>query len=82
MQHHQRVCPATEGRAQAVPDQGADPAAQGQVPQSVPRAVGLLCCSVPGEGPHPHGAGHQGAAQDLAKDVQSERGWFMDPHHF
>lgn len=69
MQYHKRVCSASEGGAQAVPDQGADPPSQGQVPESVPRAVSLLCSAVPREGPDSHRAGHQGTPKNMAKDV-------------
>ena len=53
---------------------GPDPAAQGPVPVAVPRAAGVLRGAVPGEGRHPHRAGHQGAAQVLAKDLLPEGG--------
>ena len=53
---------------------GSDPSAQGAVSVAVPRAAGVLRRAVPGEGRHPDGAGHQGAAQVLAKDLLPEGG--------
>ena len=53
---------------------GSDPAAQGSVSVAVPRAAGVLRGAVPGEGRHPHRAGHQGAAQVLAQDLLPEGG--------
>lgn len=53
-QHNQRVRPAAEERAQAVPGEGAAAAAQGEVPVAVPRTAGLLRGAVPGEGCHAH----------------------------
>ena len=44
------------------------------MPVAVPCAAGVLRGAVPGEGRHPDGAGHQGAAQVLAKDLLAERG--------
>ena len=41
---------------------------------SVPRSAGLLRGSVPGEGRHPDGAGHQGPPQVLAQDLLPEGG--------
>jgi len=54
LQHHQRVCVATEGGAQGVPAAGVVAATQGEISQRVPPTAGLLCRTVPRERPQPH----------------------------
>ena len=46
----------------------------GPLSKSVPCPAGVLRGAVPGEGRHPHRAGHQGAAQVLAQDLLPEGG--------
>ena len=48
-QYHQRVRSAAEGGAQAVPGEGADPAAQSARPLPLPRPARLLRRPVPRE---------------------------------
>jgi hypothetical protein len=74
VQHHQRVCAATEGRAQGVPAEGAAAAAQGQVAVRLPPAARLLCGAVPREGPQPYRTRHHVPAQVLAQSTQPQGG--------
>lgn len=53
-QHHQRVCPSSEGGAQELPSACAHPAPQSEVTELLPPPAGLLCRPVPREGPFPH----------------------------
>ena len=46
----------------------------GALSVAVPRPAGLLRGSVPGEGRHLDGAGHQGPTQVLAQDLLAEGG--------
>lgn len=73
-QYNQRVRSAFEERAQAVPCEGATAAPQGEVPVALPRAAGLLCRTVPGEGRHAYGTRRSRPSQVLAQDLLTERG--------
>lgn len=57
MQHHKRVCTATERRTSNIPAEGAAATAQSEVAECLSPAAGLLRRPVPRERPDTHRTG-------------------------
>ncbi|KAK3061074.1 hypothetical protein LTR53_019893, partial [Teratosphaeriaceae sp. CCFEE 6253] len=71
---HQRLRAAAEGGAQALPHARPHPPAQGQEPEHVPPAAGILHRAIFGKGRGADGGGGAGAVAVLAQGEQYEGG--------
>lgn len=74
VKHYQRLRTAAQGGAQGVLAEGAIAIAQGQVAVGLSSAIGVLRCTILGEGSVADGACYKKSAQVLAQDTLAQGG--------